>query len=167
MVSTCMWVVRVAAGCVCLGWIGDGCTGGRCGGHGCGRNAGSDGRCGRSKMKYWMAHFVVLSNYLNCDRCGRKRCWRLVRLWWHPYLLKYNRSNLSCCLFLILSCRCSLILLMNNLALSKTWSCNVSETEICAVLVVWLERISLNLTYCSTLCLSSVVRIPLMFLIHS
>ena len=91
----------------------------------------------------------------------------LVRLWWHPYLLKYSHLNLSCCFVFILSCRCSLILLMNNLALSKTWSSDGSETEIWAVLVVWLERLSLNLLYCSALCLSNIARIPLIFLIHS
>ena len=56
---------------------------------------------------------------------------------------------------------------MNNLALSKTWSCDVSETEIRSVLVVWFEIISLNFEYCSALCLSSIARIPLIFLMHS
>ena len=60
-----------------------------------------------------------------------------------------------------------LILLMRSLALSKSWSHDVSETEFCAVLVVGLLRISLNLEYCSALCLSSIARIPFMFLIRS
>ena len=49
VVSTCMWVVCVAAGWVSLGWKGGCCTGGRCGGHGCGRDTGSGGRGGRSR----------------------------------------------------------------------------------------------------------------------
>ena len=63
--------------------------------------------------------------------------------------------------------QCSLILLMRSLALSKTWSNGVSETEVRAVLVEELLRLSLNFEYCSALCLSSIARIPFMFLMHS
>ena len=51
MVSTCMSVVGIAAGWNSLCYIGGHCTGGRCGAHGCGRNTGSGGSCGRSRRK--------------------------------------------------------------------------------------------------------------------
>ena len=56
---------------------------------------------------------------------------------------------------------------MNNLALSKIWSHGVSETEFRSMLVVWFERVSLDFEYCSALCLSSIARIPFMFLMRS
>ena len=51
MVSTCMSVVRVAAGWDSLCCMSGCCASGRCGGHGCGRNTGSGGNCGRSRRK--------------------------------------------------------------------------------------------------------------------
>ena len=56
MVSTCM---RVADGWDCLCCMGGHYAGGRCGAHGCGRNIGIDGSCGRSRRNtgwhIWLA----------------------------------------------------------------------------------------------------------------
>ena len=56
MVSTCM---RIAAGWDCLCCMGGHCAGGRCGAHGCVRNIGSGGSCGRSRRNtgwhIWLA----------------------------------------------------------------------------------------------------------------
>ena len=46
MVSTCM---RVATGWDCWCCVGGHYAGGRCGAHGCGRNIGRAGSCGRSR----------------------------------------------------------------------------------------------------------------------
>ena len=43
--------------------------GGRCGSHGCGRNAGSGGMIGCSGRKVQMAHLTVCSKPGNYGRC--------------------------------------------------------------------------------------------------
>ena len=51
MVLTCMHGAGVAAGWEPRCWVGSGCAGGRCGGHGCGRNTGSCGSWGGTGRK--------------------------------------------------------------------------------------------------------------------
>ena len=107
--------------------------------------------------KFWMAHLTVHSKHWNCGWCCRNwwyACWYYngIQIIWNIVF-----QTFSMCLFLILLCLCSFILLMKILFLSKYCSCS------------WLFwfRMSLNFWYWSSLCLSRVARILFMFLICS
>ena len=139
---------------------------------GCGRNIGSDGSCGSSRRKtgwhIWLSALtigividVVEMVVVSVEIMMASISFVNTAFWtyWCVLFLFSHVGALWFCWWMIWIC-------LKTRSKSGSCTCTGSETEIWTVLVwLWLEMMSLNLMYCSSLCLSSVARIPFIFLI--